>query len=83
MASDNMKVHLICNAIIAVAGIGVIGYVCKMMRSPWPLLAMMFIPQSSFSTDHHRPNENKATEQDDIPEEQINEENDKEETPNE
>lgn len=81
--SNNMKTHLICNTIKVVAGIAVIGYVCKMTRSPWPLVAMVFIPQSSFSTDHHRPNENKATEQDDIPEELINEENDKEETPNE
>lgn len=68
MASNNMKVHLICNAIIAVAGIGVIGYVCKMMRSPWPLLAMMFIPQSNFKTVH---------------DDQEDDKNDKEETPNE
>lgn len=69
---NNMKTHLICNTIKAVAGIAVIGYVCKMTRSPWPLMAMIFIPQSSFSTK-----------QDDIPEEPKNEENDKEETPNE
>lgn len=69
--NDNMKTHLICNTIKAVAGIAVIGYVCKMTRSPWPLLAMIFIPQSSYRT------------KDDIPEEPINEENDKEETPNE
>ena len=70
--SDNMKTHLICNTIKAVAGIAVIGYVCKMTRSPWPLIAMIFIPQNSFSTK-----------QDDIPKEPTNEENDKEETPNE
>ena len=70
--SNNMKTHLICNTIKAVAGIAVIGYVCKMTRSPWPLIAMIFIPQSNFSTNH-----------DDIPEEPTNEENDKEETPNE
>lgn len=70
--SNNMKTHLICNTIKAVAGIAVIGYVCKMTRSPWPLIAMIFIPQSSFSTK-----------QDDIPKEPTNEENDKEETPNE
>lgn len=71
-SNNNMKVHLICNTIKAIAGIAVIGYVCKMTRSPWPLMAMIFIPQSSFSTK-----------QDDVPEEPTNEENDKEETPNE
>ena len=51
MGSNNMKVHMICNTIKVVAGIGVIGYVCKMTKSPWPLLAMMFIPTSNYSTD--------------------------------
>ncbi len=49
MASDNMKVHMICNTIIVVAGISVIGYVCKMMKSPWPLIAMIFIPTGHYS----------------------------------
>lgn len=57
MASDNMKVHMICNTIKVVAGIGVIGYVCKMTRSPWPLLAMIFIPTSSYSTDRRPVND--------------------------
>lgn len=68
MANDNMKVHLICNAIKAVAGIIVIGYVCKMTRSPWPLIAMIFIPQSNFKTGY---------------DDQVNDKNDKEESPNE
>ena len=68
MASNNMKVHLICNAIKAVAGIIVIGYVCKMLRSPWPLLAMILIPQSDFKTRG---------------DDQVDYKNDKEETPNE
>lgn len=57
MASDNMKVHMICNTIKVVAGIGVIGYVCKIMRSPWPLLAIMFIPTSSYSTENRPVND--------------------------
>lgn len=57
MASNNMKVHLICNAIKAVAGIIVIGYVCKMTRSPWPLIAMIFIPQSNFKTGYDDKND--------------------------
>ena len=62
MASNNMKIHLICNTIKVVAGIGVIGYVCKMTRSPWPLLAMMFIPTSNYSTGtEERPVNNVST----------------------
>ena len=78
--SNNMKTHLICNTIKAVAGIAVIGYVCKMTRSPWPLVAMIFIPQSNFKTEN---DDQQAAGKNDIPEEPINEENDKEETPNE
>ena len=61
MASNNMKVHLICNAIKAVAGIIVIGYVCKMTRSPWPLIAMIFIPQSNFKTGCDDKNDKEET----------------------
>jgi len=60
---------MICNTIKVVAGIGVIGYVCKMTKSPWPLLAMIFIPTSSYSTDR-------------VPVNDITTEN-KEESPNE
>lgn len=78
-SNNNMKVHLICNTIKAIAGIAVIGYVCKMTRSPWPLVAMIFIPQSNFKTG----NDQQEAGKNDISEEPVEDENDKEETPNE
>ena len=79
-SNNNMKVHLICNTIKAIAGIAVIGYVCKMTRSPWPLVAMIFIPQSNFKTEN---DDQQAAGKNDISEEPVEDENDKEETPNE
>lgn len=78
--NNNIKVNMICNAIKMIAGAAVIGYAVKVTKSAWPIVGLMFIPQSSYSTTSESEPVNKN---DEIQDEDIIKDFDKEDKENE
>lgn len=81
--NNNIKVNMICNAIKMIAGAAVIGYAVKVTKSAWPIVGLMFIPQSSYSTTSESEPVNKTDEDDEIQDEDIIKDFDKEDKENE
>lgn len=80
--NNNIKVNMICNAIKMIAGAAVIGYAVKVTKSAWPIVGLMFIPQSSYSTTSE-PVNNNDSDGDEIKDEDIIKDFDKEDKENE